>query len=159
VPHGPRRDRPAAGARAELGDPRVARAIGPVQVEAAVGRKAGVEGDAQEPLLRPRQDAAAQVEGHLCAITVEPQDAPGLLEGPEGARVAGRRADPRRAVEAVGDSLDVEVVGGARLHGRARRLAGPRGVLAAAARCGGQHGGGERDGDYRGGAAAHGGAY
>ena len=119
----------AVPAGAELGDARVARAVRPVQVQAPVGREVGVEGDAEQPLLGAREDLGRR--GRAACAGGSPSmrtTRPGCSSTHSAPSVAGRRADPRRAVEAAGDALDVEVV----RRGRAsvRRLPGASGCRA-----------------------------
>ena len=104
-------------AGAELGDPRVAALVAPVQVEPAVRREVGVEGDAEQALFGPERHAVGEVEQRPPLAARDPDDAAGLLEHPQRAGVARRGADIRGPVQARGDALDGEVARRARLGG------------------------------------------
>ena len=98
-PPGARGDR-AQAARPVLDDARVAAAVGVVHVEAAVLRVVGVEGQPEQPLLAPRDDAAADVEEEAGAqpAALDHPDRAALLDDVE-TWVALRRGDRHRRVQ------------------------------------------------------------
>ena len=80
----------------ELRHARVALRVRPVQVDAAVRREVGVEGDPEQALLGAEQEPVAEVERDRAALAVEADDAAGLLRHPQRV-VAGRPGRPRSA--------------------------------------------------------------
>jgi hypothetical protein len=111
-----------AAAHAELGHARVAALVAPVQVQPAAGREVGVERDPEQALLGAGGDALAEVEQDGPPPAGKAYHATGLLEDPQRARVAGRRADERGTVEAGGDALDRERARAAALGGGRDRI-------------------------------------
>ena len=106
----------------------VAVQVAVVDVELVVLRVARVEGEREEPALAVVEHAAAQVEERPRDLAVAHHlDRPALLDDVQRRRVAGRRGDVDRLVQAGRDLLERRRRGGACRRPRARRPR-PRGT-------------------------------
>jgi hypothetical protein len=118
----PRVHPPAARVGAELLHARIAAPVAVVDVEEAVPGEVRVEGHAEETLLGSRLHSSGQVQGDGSAAALPAKDPAGLLGDPPASCIAGRDARPRRAVQSVRESANVERVRPSLLRGRRRRL-------------------------------------
>jgi hypothetical protein len=139
---------------AELGHTRIAARVGPVEEQPPVGREVGVKGEPEQPPLGADRDLAREVDDRAAPPAAPADDAAGLLEHPQRARVAGGHADPGRSVEAGRDALDVERMGAPALGRRLRPVDAGQRIAQAADRHRGRR---ERrdDGDGHDQAGAH----
>ena len=97
--------------RTELDHARVARAIGVVDVEAAVLRVVRVERHREQPLLRPvGADAAANVHEEAPFALLEHEDAARLLDDVEARGLGRRCGHVHGRIEAAGDADDAQLL-------------------------------------------------